>query len=65
MLLKAGQGHLQMRHMTAREYARLQGVPDTYPINVGELEAITRFGDGVCVPLIAWIARNILSQLID
>ncbi len=54
-----------MRHMTAREYARLQGVPDTYPIVVRELDALTGFGDAVCVPLITWIAQNILSQLIE
>src|SRR5258706_3135775 len=64
ILLKAGQGRIQMRHMTAREYVRLQAVPDTYPIVVRELDALTGFGDAVCVPLITWIAQNILSQLI-
>lgn len=64
MLIAAGSGRIRMRHMTSREYARLQGVPDHYPIQVPETEALTGFGDAVCVPLIAWIAQNVLSQLI-
>ncbi|MCZ7547351.1 MAG: DNA cytosine methyltransferase [Anaerolineae bacterium] len=32
MVVRAGNGQIKMRHMTAREYARLQGVPDSYPI---------------------------------
>jgi DNA (cytosine-5)-methyltransferase 1 len=48
--------------MTPREYARLQGCP-TYPINVERNEALWGFGDAVCVPVISWIAENVLSQL--
>lgn len=32
MLVRVGQGTLKMRLMTPREYARLQGVPDDYPL---------------------------------
>ncbi len=64
ILMRAGQGRIQMRHMVAREYARLQGVPDDYPICVGETDALTGFGDAVCVPLVCWIGRNVLAQLI-
>lgn len=63
-LVMAGMGRIKMRPMTAREYARLQGVSDTYPIRVPELEALTGFGDAVCVPLISWIARNVLAQVV-
>jgi DNA (cytosine-5)-methyltransferase 1 len=65
MLVKVSAGQIQMRHMTSREYARLQGVPDHYPIKVSELEALTGFGDAVCVPLISWINQNILLQLLS
>ena len=58
----AGKGQIRMRWMTPREYARLQGCPD-YPINVERNEALWGFGDAVCVPVISWIAKNVLSQL--
>ncbi|MEO8394620.1 MAG: DNA cytosine methyltransferase [Chloroflexota bacterium] len=64
MVIKAGEGRIRMRHMTSREYARLQGVPDTYPISVPETDGLTGFGDAVCVPLISWIAHYALTQVI-
>ena len=48
--------------MPAREYARLQGTDD-FPIAVGPLQAMYGFGDAVCVPVIEWTDRNILSPL--
>ncbi len=51
-----------MRWMTPREYARLQGCPQ-YPIKVGRNDALWGFGDAVCVPVISWIAENVLSQI--
>jgi len=62
-ILKAGNGKLKMRAMTPREYARLQGVPDKYPINVNGVQPLTGFGDAVCVPAISWIAQNLLNLL--
>jgi len=50
-----------MRAMTPREYARLQGVPDEYPITVNGVQALTGFGDAVCVPVISWIAEHVLN----
>ncbi len=61
----AGQDRIRMRILTEREYARLQGVPDHYPITVSGVQALTGFGDAVCVPAIAWIARNVLNTLIE
>jgi len=58
----AGKQKLRMRWMTPREYARLQGCPD-FPIEVNRNEALWGFGDAVCVPVIGWIAKNVLSQL--
>jgi DNA (cytosine-5)-methyltransferase 1 len=57
-----GRGKVRMRWMTPREYARLQGCPN-FPINVERNEALFGFGDAVCVPVIDWIAQNVLSQL--
>jgi DNA (cytosine-5)-methyltransferase 1 len=63
MLVRAGKGIVRMRLMTPREYARLQGVPDNYPIPLEINQALTGFGDAVCVPVITWIAQNILNPL--
>jgi DNA (cytosine-5)-methyltransferase 1 len=54
-----------MRAMTPREYARLQGVPDEYPIIVNGVQALTGFGDAVCVPAISWIADVVLNPLAE
>lgn len=62
IVFTAGKGKIGMRWMTPREYARLQGCPD-YPIEVNRNEALWGFGDAVCVPVISWIAENVLSQL--
>lgn len=60
ILFKAGQGNRQVRLLTARECARLQGVPDSYRIGVPLNKALFGFGDAVCVPVVGWIARNYL-----
>lgn len=64
-LIKAGKGCVKMRAMTPREYARLQGVPDDYPINANGVQALTGFGDAVCVSAISWIAAHILNPLAE
>jgi DNA (cytosine-5)-methyltransferase 1 len=64
MLVRVGQRTIKMRLMTPREYARLQGVPDDYPLPLQNNQALTGFGDAVCVPVIVWIAKNILNPLV-
>lgn len=64
-LIEAGAGRLRMRTMTPREYARLQGVPDSYNISANGVQALTGFGDAVCVPVISWIAKNVLNPLAE
>ena len=64
-LIRAGKGCIKMRAMTPREYARLQGVPDEYPITINGVQALTGFGDAVCVPAISWIAKHILNPLAE
>ena len=62
----AGNGEIRMRTLTPREYARLQGVPDTSPIVVSsERQALNAFGDAVCVPVVSWIANNVLGPLVE
>ena len=64
ILFKAGGGRYQVRLLTARECARLQGVPDAYDLDgIGLNQALFGFGDAVCVPAVAWIARHCLTPL--
>jgi DNA (cytosine-5)-methyltransferase 1 len=65
-LVQAGRSGLSVRWMTPREYARLQGAPDfelddAITIN----QALFGFGDAVCVPVVAWIAKNYLASLVS
>ena len=63
ILFKAGRGKYKVRLLTARECARLQGVPDSYVIEVPQNQALFGFGDAVCVPAIEWIAKNYLASI--
>lgn len=53
---------LKMRWMSAREYARLQGACD-FNITVPTTQAMFGFGDAVCVPVIEWIDKHLLTPL--
>jgi DNA (cytosine-5)-methyltransferase 1 len=64
-LIRAGKGRVKMRVMTPREYARLQGVPDQFPIAANGVQALTGFGDAVCAPVISWIAEHALNPLAE
>lgn len=63
ILFKAGMGRYQVRLMTARECARLQGVPENFKIDVPLNQALFGFGDAVCVPVVEWITKNYLSPV--
>jgi DNA (cytosine-5)-methyltransferase 1 len=65
ILFKAGQGAYFVRLLTPRECARLQGVPDNFPIRVPLNQALFGFGDAVCVSAIEWIAQNYLNRLLE
>lgn len=64
ILFQAGRGERRVRLLTARECARLQGVPDWYRIDVPLNQALFGFGDAVCVPVLEWIARNYLLPVL-
>ena len=66
ILFKAGQGQYQVRLLTPRECARLQGVCDEeFKITVRDNQALFGFGDAVCVPVVQWIAENYLNPLVS
>mgnify|MGYP002344806514 FL=1 len=60
-LIETSHGKVYVRWLTPREYARLQGVPDTFHIDhVKDSQAYFGFGDAVCLPVIRWIAKHYL-----
>lgn len=54
-----------IRKMTPREWARLQGFPDTFRIVVSDASAYKQFGNSVAVPAIQETASGIISLLSD
>lgn len=52
-----------IRKMTPREWARLQGFPDTYELPLADTHLYKQFGNSVTVPVIEAIAKNIKEVL--
>lgn len=48
------------RPYTAREYARLQGVPDSFRFAGSDRDAYRQIGNGVSVPVGEWIGREVV-----
>jgi len=65
ILFAAGKGSYAVRLLTPRECARLQGVPDSYVIDVSLNQALFGFGDAVCIPVIEWIAKNYIDPVAE
>jgi DNA (cytosine-5)-methyltransferase 1 len=59
-LVEAGEGHVRVRWMTPREYARLMGAPD-FTLSARRSQALFGFGDAVCVPVIAWLCEHYVA----
>lgn len=52
-----------VRRMTPREWARLQGFPDSYKLILSDTHLYKQFGNSVTVPVIEAIAANIRRVL--
>jgi DNA (cytosine-5)-methyltransferase 1 len=52
-----------IRRMTPREWARLQGFPDSFIIPVADASAYKQFGNSVAIPVIQAVAEKILEKL--
>jgi DNA (cytosine-5)-methyltransferase 1 len=55
---------LRTRLMTPREGARLMGLGDDYLLPKGAAAALTLVGDGVAVPVVAFLERHLLRQMV-
>jgi DNA (cytosine-5)-methyltransferase 1 len=61
--IKGVVNHEGIRRMTPREWARLQGFPDSFKIVVADASAYKQFGNSVAVPAIQATASQLLGLL--
>ncbi len=52
------------RRMTPREWARLQGFPDSFLIKVSDAQAYKQFGNSVAIPAIQATAKKIIEKIV-
>ncbi|MFQ5443197.1 MAG: DNA cytosine methyltransferase [Nitrospinales bacterium] len=55
--------NIRSRLLSSREAARLMGVPDSYKLPPKYNEAYHLMGDGLVVPVVKWLEKNILTPL--
>ncbi|RLD67303.1 MAG: DNA (cytosine-5-)-methyltransferase [Bacteroidetes bacterium] len=53
------------RRMTPREWARLQGFPEGFLIEVSDAQAYKQFGNSVAIPAIQATATKIINKLLE
>lgn len=58
-------GRVRSRLLSAREAARLMGLPDAYRLPEGYTAAYKLAGDGVAVPVARWLAAHLIEPLLD
>ena len=64
ILVRAGNGGWGVRLLTPREYARLQGVRDSFVLPKNVNKGYFAMGDAVCVPAIEHLSKYALHQTI-
>jgi DNA (cytosine-5)-methyltransferase 1 len=55
---------VRTRLLTAREAARLMGLPESYRLPKAATAALHVAGDGVAVPVVQWLAQELLEPLL-
>ncbi|PSF37714.1 DNA (cytosine-5-)-methyltransferase [Aphanothece hegewaldii CCALA 016] len=53
----------KVRRMTPREWARLQGFPESFKIVVSDVQAYKQFGNSVAIPVVEAVAEQIIKTL--
>ena len=53
-----------IRRMTPREWARLQGFPDEFIIDVSDAQAYKQFGNSVAVPAVQATAKGVVKKIL-
>src|SRR5262249_6492625 len=57
-------GRVRTRLLSPREAARLMGLPESYRLPAATTTALQVAGDGVAVPVVRWLAQQILEPLL-
>ena len=65
ILVRVGQGNWKARLMTPREYARLQGVRDSFWMPDNDNKGYFAMGDAVCVPVIQYLSKHVLKPVYE
>jgi DNA (cytosine-5)-methyltransferase 1 len=58
-------GRVRTRLLTPREAARLMGLPEAYRLPAAATTALQVAGDGVAVPVVRWLADQLLEPLLS
>ncbi|WP_293385995.1 DNA cytosine methyltransferase [Phenylobacterium sp.] len=64
LIVVAGEGRVRTRLLTPREAARLMGLPEAYRLPPAATSALHVAGDGVAVPVVRWLAAQLLEPLL-
>jgi DNA (cytosine-5)-methyltransferase 1 len=64
-LLVVDGGEVKSRLLTAREGARLMGLPEDYRLPSSESAGLHVIGDGVAAPVVGHLARQLIEPLLD
>lgn len=64
-LIVAEAGVVRSRLLTAREGARLMGLPDHYQLPSSQSAGLKLVGDGVAAPVVAFLAERLLEPLLS
>jgi DNA (cytosine-5)-methyltransferase 1 len=65
LMIAEPDGSLRTRLLSAREAARLMGLPEDYRLPASYTAAYKLAGDGVAAPVAGWIARHLVEPLLD
>jgi DNA (cytosine-5)-methyltransferase 1 len=63
-ILKVDDASVHSRLLTPREGARLMGLTDSYRLLEKKNDALDLVGDGVAVPVVRFLAANVLEPLL-
>lgn len=65
IILVTERGRVRTRLLSAREAARLMGLPDSYRLPARYNEAYHLAGDGLVVPAVRWLAQMVIEPILD
>lgn len=65
IVLVTEQSAVRTRLLSAREAARLMGLPDSYRLPARYNDAYHLAGDGLVVPAVRWLAQTVIEPILD